>query len=431
MQIANYSWHRRIYNLPPAVPNFNKLGFIVILLLSVAGVQKIFFPGPTISVVIYFCAEILIALLFLKNAQFFSKIDFKYKTNVKIFFLYGVFVVIHSFFVAESYNQWRYLATVFAPTLLLPFICILATNPLFTFAVFKTLIRITVPISFIFIFEGATEDKNHNLVYINYISIIYLLIFLLPLFKFKFRLVIILISLLSFTYDLDNRSNMLSLVFSYILLGYYVIASRLLNTSISSRILMVFRYILLFLPILLFVLGAVDVFNVFKFIDTKGSSKEIIISSESGRILTTDSRTGIYEDALKNLRKKNDWIFGSSATVIYTTHLAESNADWDKGRLGGSESGFLGFLTFGGVVYASLFFSLCYLSSFFAVHRSNSIAIQLIGIFISFRWLYSFIENTLVFNFTWITLFLAIGIAFSPSFRSMTDAQITNFFKKL
>lgn len=230
---------------------------------------------------------------------------------------------------------------------------------------------------------------------------------------------------------MDNRSNIVSLVGSYCLVAFFTFAKKTRIKWLINYLIRGFRHVFIFLPLALVLLGGLGVFNLYEFVDRKGSKNEIVISSKSGRILTTDSRTGIYEDAFNNLQKNNDWIFGSSAAVVYKTHLATGNADYSNGRLGGSESGFLAFLTFGGLVYVTLFFLVCYLSSYLAVYKSNNLAIKVVGVFIAFRWLFSFIENTLLLNFTWVTFFFAIGMAFSPYFRSMTDKQIGLFFRNL
>jgi hypothetical protein len=211
----------------------------------------------------------------------------------------------------------------------------------------------------------------------------------------------------------------------------YAISKVFNENGFVDWILKLIRHIIFAIPVIMLSFGFLGIFNVFSYMDELGTIKDINITSNSGRLLTTDSRTGIYVDALDNLNNRGDWIFGSSAVVIYKTHLAETDSDWVAGRLGGSESGFLGLLTFGGLIYATLFSLLCLRASFLALYKSNSIFIKIVGLFVAFRWLITFIESPLIFNFTWITLFIALGMVLSSEFRMMTDKDISNYIAKL
>jgi hypothetical protein len=124
-----------------------------------------------------------------------------------------------------------------------------------------------------------------------------------------------------------------------------------------------------------------------------------------------------------------DWIFGSGPSVMFQTELADYSDDYKDGRLGGFESSILSFFVFGGIVQVVIVFFIFWRASRFAIINSKSWAIKLIGLYISLRWVFCFIENPLGFNIYWVVTFLFIGACFSPVVRSLTDDQIKYFLK--
>ncbi len=406
--------------------------------MTLSGIQGVLFPGPTTRVVIQFILFVIVAWFFVELKNMLISTQFEYKKILINYSLYSIFVFAHSFFVADSYEQWRYLFTVYMPTLLLPGFCILGTSAQFSSVFIKTLLRVVFPISLIFNIAGAS-DKNSNLVYINFVGFIYLFILFIPMMRLRWKLVIFALSVLSLIFDMDNRSNMLGIFVSYGFVVLYLVLNKLDANLLPSQARRYFgvRYILpllrqtfLYAPMILLMLGFFGVFNVFQSFE-QSSELVIIESSESGRMIGTDSRTLIYKDALNNLENQNSWLWGSSATVLYTTSLAETNEGYDDGRLGGSESGFIGYLTFGGIIYAGLMFLLCLKSSYLALYKSNNLLMKILGIYISFRWLFLFIENPLELNFYWVSFFWTIGMAFSSNFRGMSNVEIKEYFFNL
>jgi hypothetical protein len=406
------------------------LGSLPFLLLSIAGILTAFFDWSTVLVIIQFVCMVVMGIVFTINGKYFYFAKLDYRKSLSYFFIYGIFIAVHSVFVADSYAQWSYLVNVFLPFLMLPCFVVLGSDLELLTKALKTLLQITLPASLFFLINGPS-DKLSNTVYIAYVSSICLFIILLPMLKIKWKLLVVLISIISFTWDMDNRSNMLNIFVSYGLLSLYIILKDNITSAVFKKILTLIKSFLLFLPILLLLLGAMGIFNVFEYFEGNAKVKVIALSDESGRYLVTDSRTGIYEDAFNNLQEKNDWLFGSSATVMIATQLVLSNQDYESGRIGGSESGFLGLLTFGGIVYASLFFFLCYQSAKLAIMKSNNTIIKLIGVFVAYKWFFSFIELPLMMNFSWIVLFLAMGMTFNRELREMSDKEITEYFGRL
>jgi hypothetical protein len=66
-------------------------------------------------------------------------------------------------------------------------------------------------------------------------------------------------------------------------------------------------------------------------------------------------------------------------------------------------------------------------SSYLAINESNNVIIKLIGINVSFRWAYGFVEDFSNFDLSNIFLWLMIGMCFSKKFRKMSNNQMKNW----
>lgn len=407
-----------------------QLAKIPIFLLSLAGVLTAFFEWATEIVVVQFLCMSLLALFFALNSRYFYGAQVDFKRLLIYFFVYQIFIVFHSLFVAKSYEQWSYLVNVYLPFLILPCFAILSADIKTLGEILRMLLQITLPTSLFFLMKGP-GDKLSNTVYIAYVAAICLFILMIPMLRRRWQILVVIISVISFLWDTDSRSNILNISMAYALLFLSVILNKIQSRSLLSLFFISIKNIFLYLPLVLLALGLSGVFNIFEVLESGQRFQVIELSGGAGRYLTTDSRTGIYMDAFNNLSENNSWLFGSSATVMYATQLISIGLEYEAGRLGGSESGFLGMLTFGGVIYASLFFSLCYQSSKIAMQNSNNTLIKLVGLFVAYKWFFSFIELPLIMNFSWVVLFIAMGMTFNRHLCSMTDAEIFEYFRKL
>ena len=62
--------------------------------------------------------------------------------------------------------------------------------------------------------------------------------------------------------------------------------------------------------------------------------------------------------------------------------------------------------------------------SFLAVNRSKNTYVKLLGIYISFRWLFAWIEDISDVSLNYFMIMTMIGLCFSYSFRNMTDNEV-------
>ena len=158
--------------------------------------------------------------------------------------------------------------------------------------------------------------------------------------------------------------------------------------------------------------------------DGKGKTQDVFV----------DSRTEVYSDVLSQLSFDNAFVFGLGASGKTKTHLTNvQNSDFDKvykeGRRG-TESGMLNYIQYGGFLGALFYLILFMRASYLAVYRSNNWLIIMIGMWVSFKGFYSFIEDTTVFSVSTIFIFISIGLCFNNELRSLQDDEIKALFRK-
>ncbi len=405
--------------------NINNLGKYALILLSIRGILPALMEVKTIPVIIAFIITLIIGWLFIERKRMFKFVQIEKKLIVIVFFYYSIFVLIHGAFISRTYEQWRYLLTVFLPILLLPGILLISSVPSSFFNLLKVLLKISLPLSFTYLFMGRLNGIE-NSIYVSFTSFVYLLILFIPYFRLKYKLFILFVSGFSLFLNLGNRSNLISFIVVFLIL----ILSYLTNKfKIKFSLFKSLWFVFIFFPIFLSAYASATSFNPFKYLEKEN---RILIKNANGEInMTTDSRTTIYLDALSSINSGLELLFGNSPVKKYQTHLAKALKGYDEGRMGGSEAAILNLLQWGGIFYVTIGFLLFYFSSYFAIFQSRNNLIRSVGLYISFRWMYLFIESPLHLNFLWISVFIAFGICLSKKIREMQDNNLRNVLKRL
>jgi len=382
--------------------------------------QYTFFPGLTTRVITQIMLFLVLLIVFSIKFNHIKQIKFEGKNYLISFLFYSIIIYIYSIFISKSYEQWRYLIADYTPVLLLPVIGIISSGSYSPIYQVRTLIKYITLLS---LFNLLNKDlgKIENVHFVDFMSYNYLLILFLPYFKFKYKIIIIAISIATVLLNLDNRSNIIFTIISFLIMSIYYVPYLL---QISKTL----RKLLQYIPIVLFLLGILGIVNIFQYLEN-----EFIYNYSTGISeinITTDSRTSIYLDAIDNLNENNAWIWGTGVTNIYKTRISEGFEGYDKGRMGASESGFLNLISFGGFIYVIIFFLIILKSSYLAIYRSNNKISKLLGIFVSFAWFFIFIEIPIGFKMVWYIFFISIGICLNPNFRGLNDAKIKLYLNR-
>lgn len=400
---------------------------IITVIVAIQGVLRVIISSySTVILINLILTLICILLIYISRKQLDEELIQK-KNIVNYFFFYGLFVLVYSFFVAKSYEQWRYLFTVYFPTLLLPYFIVIASKNSNIKQIFNALVFVAFPLSLILYFSGI-EGAND---FTRYVSFIYVLLLFVPYVNIGWKIVFISISLISMLYDIDVRGNIMCIVAVYIILLLFYILPKFILSKVYNQL----RILLLISPVLFLFLGMFNIVNIFNIGDSFHNTFTVEYSSKR-TLLTQDTRTFIYRDALIDIDKKNAYLFGISAAGAHKTMLATLDDDYYEhlkyGRLG-SEVGILEYLLRGGLFYVILVFLLYYYSSKLAIQQSKNIFCKCLGVFVIFRWFFLFIESQPVLNLSNLSMFLAIGICLNPVIRNLSDDQmrvyITNLIK--
>jgi hypothetical protein len=247
-----------------------------------------------------------------------------------------------------------------------------------------------------------------------------------PVLNTKWKIIVIAFSIFVVTFDITARSNLIKFVVPFLFgIFYYfrnVLSNKIFNTS---------RYILLFAPFGFLILAISGVFNVFKLDEYLGEQKTKA-KSISGEVteenLTADSRTFLYIEVIESALNNNYIFFGRTPArgndSEYFGDFSKETLKTGKKERFSNEVSILNIFTWLGIVGVVLYFLVFIRATYLALNESNNIFIKLIGLNISFRWTYGFVEDFSRFDLSNIFLWLMIGMCFSESFRQMTDAEM-------
>lgn len=397
------------------------------LLSIVPAIYYSFFPGKIVLITILCCYPLLILLFSLLLKGKIKKVEDDY--YIKIFILYNFFLLIRGFVDAKSYQDWTTLYSGgIATTLFIPFTIYFGTTINSLITLLRTFFWYGLILCGILFFIVDPADGG-PFGFAHMISPIYLFILLLPYLTKKYRLFLLFVIFISFTYDIANRSNLLNIIIAILISLTYLWK----NSSRMLNLVKFLRFTIIWAPILFLILGLTNIFNIFTIGD---SFKDLTIEDSSGKSqeVFIDSRTGIYVDVFGQLKEEDAFLFGLGTLGATKTSLTDvSYADFDviykEGRRS-TESGMLNFIQYGGLFGGLLYFILFFRASYLGVYKSNNWLSVMMGLWIAFKGLYSFIEDINVFALSSIFLFASIGVCMNKELRRMNDVEIKNMLRR-
>lgn len=338
---------------------------------------------------------------------------------VKLYLLWNIFSIIRGLFAAEIYWDYKGLVNM-GMALLLPIVAYIALNKDRVQAILSFFINFLLPFSIL----AFPLFMNHWGWFLFPIS---LLIFFFPAVPVRAKIIITIATLTGGFLDLGVRSHVIKYGIPIILLltfyttRYFALSGKLMKTA---------QKVLIVMPFLFFILAITGVFEIFRmdqyiegsYVEKRKSTNGEVVEEN----LKADTRTFLYVEVLQSAKKYNYWLIGRSPargneTIAFADWAEEITGRQERLR---NEVGILNVFTWTGVVGLALFFLVFYQASFLAIYRSNNIYIKLIGLFVAFRWAYSWVEDYQGFDMNNFVLWLMIGMCFSTSFRKMNDPEI-------
>lgn len=397
---------------------YNKLPYIVALLFLPA-IYFAIFPGKII--VISFICFGLISYIYFSNFRGLNIHDFDGEGSFVLLLLYNLITFIRGFFNVEVKSDlYILLSNDLFVYFLIPFFIFLADFDLLK-RIWRLLCTFGLVLCLFFYFfppGDETMSFGHNISFLTGV------ILCSPFIDKKYFVYFLIIAFFSVTYDLDRRSVTVGFLVSFL----FVISYKFFIKLYVRRILYVLTIII---PIVLLLLGSTGKFNVFKYIESINLNVEL----SSNRQYTVDSRTSIYMDVFGELFAQKKLIHGLGARGKTRTSLVENpNHDYWKIYVHGrsqTESGMLNYFQYGGIIgflVYSIFLLTC---AYKALFKSRNSFMIIMGCFICFKFLYSFIEDPLTTNVYTFNLFIWLGLCLNKKMRTLSNKDMTNYLNTI
>jgi hypothetical protein len=381
---------------------------------------KLFSPIPWGSTTFWWIMQFLILIIFLiSKYNYFKSYNKKYFQFLDWYLIWITFSLIRGVFIAEIYWDYKALITnLFA--LYIPLIAYIVTDNKILQSVFSFFIKYTLPLSLplLFIFNLAGLGW-----YLYPLS--FLLIFV-PILNLHWKVILVSIAMVVMFADLSARSQVIKYGMPLLLLIIYY--ARFFD--VSNAFLNILSKVFMITPWVLFILGVSGIFNVFNLKDYVKINYVAESTNNLGETrtqeITDDSRTFIYTEVLQSALKYNYWFLGRSPargneTVAFGKKMEEITGREERYR---NEANVPNIFTWLGVIGVFLYFLVFYKATSLSINQSNNIYSKLIGLYISFRWMYAWVEDPAMFGMNEFTIWLMIGVCLSESFREMNNSEV-------
>lgn len=192
----------------------------------------------------------------------------------------------------------------------------------------------------------------------------------------------------------------------------------------------------LFAPFIFMGLAISGTFNVFEIEKELGlENKYMMASSLEDRdevSALADTRTFLYAEEIESSIIGDYYIWGNTPARGYLSLAFGQGTDEDLGTKRGErqscEVSILNVFNYFGLVGCLLYFIIFITASYLAVYKSENRYIQVIGLYVAFRWLFGFVEDFSRFDLNMMFLWFMIGMCYSERFRQRTDEEIELWF---
>jgi len=362
---------------------------------------------------------VFFVLVFKLNRSYSTRLIQKNYFLIKLYVSWNIICMVRGAFVAENYWEWKFLIAT-SLFLLLPLLAYTATNATSIQIIVKTWFKYGLFIYLLFSPFIWGDGVGKFLIPISFLLLFF------SILNWKWKIIAVLVSVFVITFDITARSNVLKFAIPLLIGNLYYF-----RKILSVKILNLSRLLLLFLPFVFFFMGVSGIFNVFKMDEYLGEDYIVSSNSKSGAFaeesLTTDSRTLLYEEVLGSAVRNVYVLFGrtpargnDSASFGETTSLTLNTGKMERFS---NEVSILNIFTWLGLMGVVLYFLIFFRATYLAINQSNNFFMKLIGLNISFRWAYGWVEDFSNFDLSNIFLWIMIGICFSESFRKMTNQE--------
>lgn len=257
------------------------------------------------------------------------------------------------------------------------------------------------------------------------------LLFFFPYLEKKWKVrTIVVVALVLLLGALGARSSVLRFAIAIVFaLAIY------LQKIIPKVLIKVVAIILFVAPVAFFVLGIQDRFNIFKLQEEMGWDDVEVTNSLDAKDtenLGADTRTFLYVEELQSAVTNDYVIWGRSLARGYDSQIIDGT-DWMPGRneRWSSEVRILNVFNHMGLIGVAIVGLLYFFAAYKAIFRSKSFGVQLIGLYVSYRWLYAWVEDFERYDLISLYLWIPIVMCYSSKFLNMTDSELKSWVQNL
>lgn len=274
-------------------------------------------------------------------------------------------------------------------------------------------ILLALPFSF-FLYSIAMVGTND---FPHFLSIFQLLLLVTPFLKSKkLILLIYIINIMSFFYDMGDRSNILNICGTLSILFLYRF---ILRKSFIRK----FKYLYMLLPLIPLALVIAALYFQFNFFD-------FLSGQEADNDMVADSRTGVYMDVWNGLSEKNAFIWGLGSSGKYQTHLVDTvlGEAYFAGR-SFCETNILNVLSISGLFGTALYVLFLLSCIFYAIKYSKNDFAMLVALYACLKFCMIFIEEIQDFSLNHISFALTFGLCINNGLLKMNNDEIKEYFR--
>jgi hypothetical protein len=359
-------------------------------------------------------------LLISKKLQWKKNIPQSGLLIIHLFWLWSLITFVHGVYGAHDYWDWKVLLLAYIPSVVISLTVVLGVNFEYSTKTFRFVLYKLFPISFLFIPFTLTYSDE---LYSRIVMPVCLFVLISPYLQKKWRLLVFAVAITSIAMDISYRANTIRLLIPsmLIVLFYFrlILQSKLMNLVLAG---------LLCVPLIFLSLGISGTFNVFAE-NTFDYEVRTTVQGETGTSnISSDTRTFLYREVFNSMIKRDSsFIVGEGGGAGYESEWFSDAALNEQGRYR-SEVGFLNTLLYSGGIGVLLYALILFVPAYYAINKSNNRLCKMLGLFLAARWILFFLEDVAMFDMNSFFLWMMIGLCLSKRFRTMTDAQLANYF---
>ena len=414
--------------------NFLVPVFIGITLYEVSDVAfwaNRFIPGMYSVILIFLSCIVLITTATVSFNKCFDNMPSIYKKLFIFYWFFSLFTITYGTLNAEAYYDYRHVFVDYVPSVIVSLSILVGLRhvdfflPLFKF-IFKFILPLALIFSFfVWFFVHGTVERSATAYMPYHKSVsrmslsIYLFVLAFPWLNFRARCLVFILSIICILIDLEWRFNILRIsICWFIVLVYY-------SNFLKPRFLNFIASLLVILPLFLLYLGIEGSFDVFTVLSGTDLNVEIDKSN---------TRTWLYNDVITTMQNRGTsfWYGGGAQAGYIPDFMYFSGRDFvfTEGRTI-TEVAFLNILMKSGYIGIIIYFFILLIPAYYAVNQSNNDYCKVLGFYLVFIWVFTFLEHIQKFNANHFIIYLIIGICVSSSFRNLTNNQVKEFFNEI